>query len=349
MGLFKSSNINRRDPGSNSLLIVQKSIGYLQGGYYTGTIPGNRNSGNPAGPTYPPSGVTRQFDIDGTVGDGYAWSVIQAFNTVQALGKIVLDTGYHRRYYAGVSGNSYGHYSIDNSFNYQKFSFFTASNVGSFQISHAGDTTAIDLNVYSQAWIISVGTDPNEYPIGGNLLTSYTKIDLATDTPSAVMISASGPTSTSRQALNNQYAAFLFGEVYTTGRVNNSLYSLNYQTQTLSDQGLFTTMEQVPCGMSVDNSHGYYVGYSNIKINLDGSTGVTSYASASSYTYNFGESHSLTNSSSGFMMAGFPDTTGRYNGVQHGLCQQFILSTETPITQNDLVVPQSSGQMMAGF
>jgi len=328
MGLVRTISDRHLSPGFNALGIIERSIGYLQGGYYTGTIPGSRNTGNPAGDTYPPDGVAR--------GSENAWSAIQAFNCVTQVGRLIYDTGFNRRYYAGISGNTAGYFSINNNFNYQKFSYFTTTASSSFSTSLGNNCTAVDLDTYTQAWIFEATAGEST----GSAINDYIKVDLATDTPTDQGNLGTGPLGTSRQALNNQYAAFLYS--------GSDVCALNYNTLSVASQGGFFAMEQIACGMSVSNDHGYFVGYSNIRANLSGAS-MTSYAGASSYIYSFGESHSLNNTNFGFMMAGYPDTTGRYNSVQHALCERMSLTTEAHAVMNDLVIPQSSGQMMQGF
>jgi hypothetical protein len=328
MGLVRTISDRHLSPGFNALGIIERSIGYLQGGYYTGTIPGSRNTGNPAGDTYPPDGVAR--------GAESAWSAIQAFNCVTQVGRLIYDTGFNRRYFAGISGNTAGYFSIDNTYQYQKFSYFTTTAASSFNSVAPNNSTSVDLNVYSQAWIFS-SNSPESYNLA---VADYVKINLATDTPTDQGNLGAGPIPTSRQALNNEYAAFLYS--------GSDVCALNYNTLSVASQGGFFAMEQIACGMSVSNDHGYFVGYSNIRATLSGAS-MTSYAGASSYIYSFGESHSLNNSNFGFMMAGYPDTTGRYNSAQHALCERMSLTTEAHTVMNDLVIPQSSGQMMQGF
>jgi hypothetical protein len=328
MGLFRPFNATRRVAGLNELGPVERSIGYLQGGYYTGTLPAYLNSGNPAGTTTPPPGVSE--------GSENAWSAVQAFNCITQVGRLIYDSGYYRRYYAGITGNFAGYFSINNTYDYQKFSYFTTTAASSFSISQANNSSAVDLNAYTQAWIFRSSSSEST----GSSINDYVKINLANDTPSDQGNLGSGPLGTSRQALNNQYAAFLYG--------GSSIYSLNYSSQSVTSQGSFFRMEQISCGMSVTDDYGYVVGYSNIKANLSGAS-MTSYSVANSYVYNFGESHSLTNSVFGFMMGGYPDTTGRYSNGQHGLVNRLTLAGEAVTVMNDLVIPQSSGQMMAGF
>jgi hypothetical protein len=130
-----------------------------------------------------------------------------------------------------------------------------------------------------------------------------------------------------------------------------TLYALNYSTQTVANTGSLSNsnFNQFACGMSVSNTLGYFVCvYYNYRINISGNT-MTSGALTTQYTYQFAESHSLVSATAGYMMAGYADTTGRYNNVQHALCQRMTLSTEAISTLPDLVLPQSSGQMMQGF
>ena len=109
MALLQPSSLRRGQAGSINIGIIERSIGYLQGGYYTGSLPGTRNDGT----TYPPPGQTR--------GAGASWQSIQAFNCITQVGAIILDTGFYRRYYAGVSGNTAGYYSTDTTTNFQSF------------------------------------------------------------------------------------------------------------------------------------------------------------------------------------------------------------------------------------
>jgi hypothetical protein len=328
MGLFRPFNATRRYSGYNELGPVERSIGYLQGGYYTGSLPANLNSGNPAGSTTPPPGVSR--------GAESAWSHIQAFNCVTQVGRLIYDTGYPRRYYAGVTGNFAGYFSIDNNYNYQKFSYFTTTAASSFSIVQANNATAVDLDIYTQAWIFYAYAGEST----GSGIGDYAKVNLATDTPTDQGNLGSGPLGTSRQAMNNQYAAFLYS--------GSNIHALNYNTLSVTSQGGFYGMEQIACGMSISDSYGYLVGYANIRANFS-TASMTSYSQTTSYAYKFGESHTLSNAAFGFMMGGYPDTSGRYSGSQHGLVNRLTLSGEAVTVINDLVIPQSSGQMMAGF
>lgn len=326
MGLIRPSSSKRRNAGRAVLGIIERSIGYLQGGYYTGGLPGTRLDGS----TYPPAGQDR--------GAESAWQSVQLFNCITQVGNIVYNTYYPRRYYAGVSGNTAGYYSINNNYNYQKFDYITASASMSFSTNSGNNCTALDLELYTQAWVFEAGA----FESTSSAVNTYVKIDLATETPLNKGNLGSGPVGTSRQALNNAYAAFL-GDA---GGYN--IYSLAYATETLTYQGGFAGMSQIYCGMSVTNSYGYITGYNNVKVYLSGAS-MTSYANSGGYTYQFGESHSLVNSIFGFWMAGYPDNTGRYSGVQHALCERITLATEAKAIMNDIQLPQSSGQMMQGF
>jgi hypothetical protein len=326
MGLIRETKIHDRQVGKRVLGAVERSIGYLQGGYYTGTLPGTRSDGT----TFPPAGQTRGTD--------QAWQSIQTFNTITGAGRLVYDSGYARRYYAGVSGNHFGYYSINNNYDYQRYNFITNSVSSSFSTNLGNNCTAVDLDIYSQSWIFEAAAAQSTT----TAINTYIRVDLATDTPSNEGNLGSGPIGTSRQALNNDVAAFI------AGVDGSNMYSLNYATKTLSNQGTFAGMEQIFCGMSVSKSYGYIVGYKNVKVNMNGAT-MQSYSTSTAYTYKFGESHSLVSDVFGFWMAGYPDTTGRYSNAQHALCSRITLATESTAIMNDILLPQSSGQMMQGF
>jgi hypothetical protein len=326
MGLIRETKTHSRQVGRHVLGVIERSIGYLQGGYYTGTLPGTRLDGS----TYPPDGQVRGYE--------QAWQSIQTFNTITGAGRLVYNSGYARRYYAGVSGNHAGYFSINNNYDYQKYDYVTGAVSASFSTDSGNNCTAVDLDIYSQSWIFEAASAEST----STAINTYIKIDLTTDTPSNQGNLGSGPIGTSRQALNNSSGAFI------AGSGGGNMYSLNYATKTLSNQGTFAGMEQIFCGMSVTNSYGYIVGYKNVKVNLNGAT-MQSYSTSTAYTYKFGESHSLVSDVFGFWMAGYPDTTGRYSNVQHALCSRITLATESTAIMNDVLLPQSSGQMMQGF
>jgi len=336
VGFFKTLTRNRSVPGSlvaGQLGAVTRSIGYLQGGYYTGAA--GTTSGGVAFTTGP--------------GSQYSWSQVQLFNTVSQTGSIVYDSGYNRRYQAGVSGNTAGYYSINDNTNYNKFNYISATASSSFTTTGANSCTAIDLNVYSQAWILESSVQST-----GSAITNWSKVDLTSDTPTSLgdLDGATGATGTSRQAMNTSTHGFFIN----TG--GPQVYSFNFSSQAVAAQSTNTLVDgniQIACGMSITNTYGYFVGMGgansssrNIKLTVSGAT-VSSYSSSNAYTYQFGESHSLVGDVAGYMMAGYPDTSGRYSSVQHALCQRMTLSNEAISTLPDLVLPQSSGQMMQGF
>jgi hypothetical protein len=258
------------------------------------------------------------------------------------VGAIILDTGFYRRYYAGVSGNTAGYYSTDTTTNFQKFDYVNITTTASFQLlGYSNNLTANDLKVYSQAWILSSGVGEAT----GSSTTKYYKVNIATDTPIDKGLVSSLPIVTSRQALDNAYAAFIPG---APSGGNQTMYALSYTTETVTAQISFNQMTQIYAGMSVNNSYGYLTGFNNLKFSLSTAT-VTSYVNSVAYTYLFGESHSLTSSTYGFWLAGYYDTTGRYSGVQHALCERLTLATEATTIMNDVQLPQSSGQIMQGF
>lgn len=336
MGFFKTLTRKRNVPGSltaGTLGAVTRSIGYLQGGYYTGAA--GTTSGGATFTTGP--------------GAQYSWSQVQLFNTVNQTGRIVYDTGYNRRYEAGVSGNLAGYFSVNDTTLYNKFNYINASATVSFSTTGANSCTAIDLNIYSQAWILESSVQST-----GSAITNWSKVDLTTDTPTSQgdLDGATGATGTSRQAMNTSTHGFFIN----TG--GPQIYSFNFSTKAVAAQPTNTLVDgniQIACGMSISDSYGYFVGMGgansssrNIRINVTGPT-VNSYGSSNAYTYQFGESHALVGDVAGYMMAGYPDTSGRYSSVQHALCQRMTISNEAITTLPDLVLPQSSGQMMQGF
>jgi len=148
------------------------------------------------------------------------------------------------------------------------------------------------------------------------------------------------------------------GSISTHGLFSNTsdtcVYSLKFATKSVVNQGATQILNgnmQIVAGMESSDTRVYFVGLTpyTIQINFVGGR-MTSYRYAqSTFTYQFGESHSLSSPTTGYMMAGYNDTTGRYGGTQHGLCQSIAFATETINTLADLVLPQSSGQMMQGF
>lgn len=338
MGFFKTLTRNRSVPGSlvaGQLGAVTRSIGYLQGGYYTGA-PGTTSGGVAftTGAQGPPE---------------YSWSQIQLFNTVSQTGSIVFDSGYYRRYFAGVSGNTAGYYSINDVTNYNKFNYISATASSSFTTVGSNSCTAIDLNIYSQAWILESTVQST-----GSAISNWTRIDLTSDTPTSLgdLDGATGATGTSRQAMNTSTHGFFIN----TG--GPQVYSFNFSTRAVAAQTTNSLVDgniQIACGMSVTDTYGYFVGLGgansssrNIRLTVSGAT-VSSYSSSNAYTYLFGESHTLVGDVAGYMMAGYPDTSGRYSSVQHALCQRMTLTNEAISTLPDLVLPQSSAQMMMGF
>ena len=328
--ITRANASNRRYPGSINIGIVVRSVGYLQGGYYTGSA-GTTNVGVPFPNT---SGHAES-----------AWSQVQLFNVITQTGAIVYDTSFYRRYVAGITGNHAGYFSVSTvaPVQHYKFSYVSVSQSISFQLSQWTGLSFFDLNGYTQAWAIC-----NTSNTSAGAADQYYKIALATDTPTSKGQISTSPYCYTRQGLSSQYAGFIANE-------SGGLFVLNYAAETISaavaTSSLIGGQLQYPSGMSVTNSYGYFCGYSNpnnIKITYTTTT-VNGYSASPTYTYYFGESHSLTSDIYGFMMAGYSDTSGRFSGVQHGLCQRISLATESIYTLNDLVLPQSSGQMMTGF
>lgn len=309
MGIHKTLTRNRSVPGS--LGNVTRSIGYLQGGYKDSTI----------------------------------HSKVQSFNTVTQAGSIVYDTGYQRYYRPGITGDTAGYFNISDAgsiSNYNKFSYSTASASSSFTTTKNPGVTVSDYFNFTQAWILCSTTISL---VDG--VEDYVKVNLTTDTPVSKGNLNGNLYSTTRQAMGTTTHGFFIDQPVA------DLYVLNFTTETVAlatNSALLNNGIQIPCGMSVSNSHGYMVGYIgyNTRINVSGAT-VNSVVSATNYSYNFGESHSIATSTNGYMMAGYADTTGRFGGSQHGLCQGMNLTTEAITTLPDLVLAQSSGQLMQGY
>ena len=301
----------RSRPFSGTIGLIVRSTGYLQGGYRGGT----------------------------------QYSQIQRFNTTSEVGSVVTDTNYTRLYTPGLSGDLVGYYSINNNTDYNKFNYTTFTSSASFGLSDVFPrTTAYDFGLSTESWILT-GTASATWT-GAADVTNWVKLNLGTETPSYEGNISDLPLSTTRQAVNNARCASFLTNL-------NTLIVLDYTTKTTtispSHPSANVSTLQIPCGMAKDISTSYFVGYTtNLKLSFLGST-INSIITSTPYGYNFGESHSVTSDSSGFMMAGYYDTSGRYGGAQHGLCQKISFATETITSMPDLAIAQSSGQMMQGF
>jgi hypothetical protein len=307
--VFKLQTRKRSDSGT--LGIAVRSTGYLQGGYKDATI----------------------------------HSKVQLFNTVTQVGSIVTDTGYARSYTPGVSGNMFGYYSINDTTNFNKFSYIGSTSAASFSIGAFAKTTAFDFGVFSQAWVLA-GTASAGWT-GGTDTSNWFKVNLSADTAANNGALSTTATGTTRQGLNTGQMAGFMDSAASTFQVLS--YASSSVTTSISHASLNVTAMQIPCGMAKDQSLAYFVGIGvNLKVTISG-TSVTAIAVSTAYGYNFGESHSVTSDVAGFMMAGYNDTSGKYGGTQHGLCQKITFSGEAITTLSDLVLAQSSGQMMQGF
>lgn len=289
-------------------LAVERSIGYLQGGYK----------------------------------DGGLWSKVQLFNTITQTGRIVYDTGYSRYYTPGLSGSNYGYFS-SSATQYQKYSYITATSSSSFSISgNMATATTCDFGKYNECWMI-LGTT---YPASS---VDWQRVTTNNDTVQSYGNLSSTAYGYTRQAINTSLAA-----IYTDSNETNFIvmpFATRSITNVTGDSSVMnSTGAQYACGMAKDDSTAYFVGFSPYteKINLTGTT-INSVSRGTAFGYNFGESHSITSNTAGFMMAGYNDTTGRYGGSQHGLCQKYVFANASIVTLADLSLPQSSGQMMQGF
>lgn len=288
-------------------LAVERSIGYLQGGYKDSSI----------------------------------WSKVQLFNTLTQTGRIVYDTGYSRHYSPGLSGANTGYFSSSSS-QYQKFSFITSTSSASFSISGGLATaTVCDFGKYDESWMI-LGAS---YPAAS---TGWVRVTTNNDTPVSYGNLSSTAYGYTRQAINTSTLG-----IFTDSSVVNFVvmpYATRSVTNVSGNSSVMNTAAQYICGMAKDDSVAYLVGFTPYteKITITGNT-ISAVARGTAFGYNFGESHSVSSNTAGFMMAGYNDTSGKYGGSQHGLCQKYIFSNESVVTLADLSLPQSSGQMMQGF
>jgi len=275
---------------------------------------------------------------------GYKGSVIhskvQMFNTVTQAGSIIYDTGFARSYRPGVTGNLFGYFSTsDSPTNYNKFSYTTnTAAVAPFSVTGKPAVTAADIGNLTQSWMVG------DY---GGAVTQFAKLSLTSESVSLHGAINTEIGLTSRQAAGNTTAAFFLNVALP------AMHTLTFGVNTVERtelSAIFDSTMQIPCGMSISDSRFYFVGmYSrNNRVNTTGKT-ILSYLAATPYTYHFGESHSVVSRTEGFMMAGYSDTTGRYDGTQHGLCQKMSIATEAIGTLPDLALAQSSGQMMQGY
>jgi len=310
-----TKSLTRRKAGG-TLGAIQRSIGYLQGGYKS------------------------------NAGVNNVHSEVQLFNTTTQTGSIVYDTGYQRYYTPGLSGNHYGYFSINTNVDFNRFSYISATASASFQMAQYPQVTVSDFGIYSTGWVVCSSTGPGYGPWAA---TSWSKIPFTTESVVNYGSLSTSPQGTTRQGASSGLCGIFMNTDYT------GLTILNFATEALTsnagDSSLLNSAVQIPCGMShLDNSAVYFVGLMpfNMKISLVGST-ITALSQQTKFTYNFGESHSITTNTSGYMMAGYSDTTGRYDMGQHALCQKITFSNNSITTLPDLVMAQSSGQMMQGF
>lgn len=307
--MFNLKNHTRKRSVPGSLGPVQRSIGYLQGGYKDSTI----------------------------------HSKVQLFNINTQVGSLVYDTGYQRSYRPGLSGNHSGYFSINDTTAFNKFDYISASAAASFTMTGVyPSVTASDFNVYTLGWIL--GTAAAGW--AGAAVTGWYRLNFLTESPVSYGALSTAPLGITRQALSSGVAAFFMDTTGTT------FTALNFTTNAVVSSQFSTSISslQIAVGVSQSNTQGYFVAATpmNVRLTLSTST-ITAAAAGTAYTYNFAESHSLSSSASAYLMAGYSDTTGRYGGTQHGLCQKMTFGTEAMTALADLVLPQSSGQMMQGF
>lgn len=311
--IITTTKTRRKTGISGTVGLIPKSTGYLQGGYKDSTI----------------------------------HSALQLFNTITQVGQIVVDTGYQRRYTPGISGDLYGFYSYNDTANFKQMNYATyASSEALFAVTPYPKMSAFDFGKSTESWIVTSATSPT-WTGTADCNGGWKKITLNTGTLTDYGSLSTRPLGTTRQGGNNAQMAFF---VTTSNNFDQLNFSTRAVTTSVSHSLANSTSMQIPCAMSRNQSSSYFVGMSgyNLRMALSGAS-ITSITQTTSYGYNFGESHSVTADFEGFMMAGYSDTSGRYGGTQHGLAQKIIFSSDSIVTLADLVVPQSSGQMMQGF
>ena len=304
------SNLSRRRAQSQILGIIPRSIGYLQGGYKDSTLQ----------------------------------SKVQLFNTITQTGRIVYDTGYLRRYTPGLSGNFSGYFSTSDSATFSKFSYVTSTAASSFSMLQYPSVTASDFNIFTVGWVLC------STAVSTSAVTCdrWTRMSFTTETP--VNYGALGNAfSMTRQSASTGLGSVFVQTNYTGLSVLN--YATNTVTSNAGNSSLMNSGEAIAVGLSRnDDSSIAFVGMSpfHCKVGLTG-TVVNSISQLPAFTYHFSESHTVTSATDGYLMAGYSDTTGRYGGTQHALCQKTNFSNNAITTLPDLVLAQSSGQMMQGF
>lgn len=309
--MFSLKVRTRKRASAGTLGAVIRSTGYLQGGYRGSTIN----------------------------------STIQMYNTNTEVGAIVYDTGYQRYYTPGIPGNLSGYFSINALTNFQKFNYASATVAASFTIPTNPRSSTCDYGLNTAAWVWCSTDASGTY---GTLIDSIYKVNTTTESPINRGSLAPAATGTSRQGLSVLQCSSV--DEWSSGTLHTIDHTTEACTISASHANLVGGVIQIPVGLTKNNNTGFYIGMNqcNVKVTYSGNT-VLSLAQSTGFTYHFGESHAVNSDVSGYVMAGYSDTTGRYGGAQHGLCQKLIFATESIGTLADLVVAQSSGQMLPGF
>lgn len=276
--------------------------------------------------------------LQGGYKDSTKKSIIQKYNTTTETGALVFDTGFVRSYVPGITGADSGYFgSSDANTLHYKFSYVTNTMKSSYTTSNFDSVTVFDVGSNTQAWV-----GCSTAATGGVALASMYKLATATDTSTTKTVIA-GSVGTTRQALSMPTcAAFCDSSVLRT---------LTFATEAVVASGSYSALASMTygCGLSQSSTIGHLVNTSvNAKITYSGST-VSAVAADTAFSYQFNESHSISSDIAGYMLAGYADTTGRYGSTQHGLAQKYKFATSAISTLADVVTPQSSGQMMAGY
>jgi len=300
------------------LQVVTRSVGYLHGGYFKSV------------PT----------------------DVFQSFNTITGVASFLSNTGYWRSYVTGVSGNFVGWYTINNNSDMTRWSYVTSTGTQSWQIPGAVSISAtrslfFDKGFYGRGQPQGGPRAMRHGPSSGRVLEMY-RLDTGTETHS-VLSGATDVRATSRQAAattthcwfpcnNGKYERFRSYSLETEAAVDTSTGDNpgDMQIETLGNRS--SAAFQLIGRVDERNS----------RIVIDGAV-TLGRIKDTNWSYQFGESHALTSDTRIFAMCGFQDTTGRFQGHQHGLCESFTMENGAITTLNDLRESQSSGQMLQGF
>jgi hypothetical protein len=276
---------------------------------------------------------------------------IQRYDTIQEISKDIYTTGKKVAYVPGIttSKNGYFTWSSDRRTWYWSTFDFSSETLGA-QLT-ATLPTRIQVSAYNMGngdkALVSSGSQQNGssafQPIQHVAKTWIFNPDTLTFTeiPNNTL---NNIRHTTRQALNNDAAAFIIS--LDESPSNHYIYTWNTQTVSTDSSHKFSRC-QISVGLSKDKSKGYWIDKVCAgRVTYDGNSILASASIPYTFSYHFGESHSLQNYKSGFVMAGYDDNIGEFGGGQHGYVSKMDWATETTYSLPKLAFPQSSGEMV---